>query len=176
MAFPKLHDESFRFTLRFICGFTLIWAVNATNMPIVWWVCLGLFTLTLFRLLFTIIFLWGRFILGFHGVELLHFSVKLDRLTTLGFVTGAGLFVIVWPLHGVLVEVILQCFTLFWGVSGAMQESCIFAGQLIAWMAYLFFLAFSRAALLGVGRRGGFYSIFLSFHDWHGRNLPVSWF
>ena len=41
-----------------------------------------------------------------------------------------------------------------------MQESCIFAGQLIAWMAYLFFLAFSRAALLGVGRRGGFYSIF----------------
>ena len=50
--------------------------------------------------------------MGCHVVDLLHFYVKLDGLVMLGFSARAGLFVFVWPLHGVLVGVILQSFTL----------------------------------------------------------------
>ena len=61
---------------------------------------------------FYLLFLRDRFIMGFHGVDLLRFSVKLSGLTTLEFASGVGLFVFVWPLRGILVRVILQYFTL----------------------------------------------------------------
>ena len=45
-----------------------------------------------------------------------------------------------------------------------MQQSCFsHNGRLLAWRYYIFGLALSRAALIGVGSRGGFYS--LSFID-----------
>ena len=41
--------------------------------------------------------------MGRHGVDLLRFNVKLDRITMLGFAAGAELFVFMW----------LQCSVLF---------------------------------------------------------------
>ena len=66
-------------------------------------------------------FLLGVFSMVLHAVYFLHYSVKLDGLTTLDFSTGAGLFV--GPLHGVIAGVLLQYFTILRGVSGDMQQA-----------------------------------------------------
>ena len=62
--------------------------------------------------------------MGRHAVDLLHFSVKLNELTTLVFASGSGFFVFVWSLRGILVRVFLQYFALLRGVPGAMQQPC----------------------------------------------------
>ena len=43
--------------------------------------------------------------MGFHGVDLLRLFVKLDGLTTLGFSTGVGFLVFMWPMHGLFFRV-----------------------------------------------------------------------
>ena len=50
--------------------------------------------------------------MGFHGVDLLRFAVKLDRLTTLGFASGVGYLVVLCPLHGVIFIVNIKYFSL----------------------------------------------------------------
>ena len=50
---------------------------------------------------FLILFIGNRIIMGFHGVNLLRFSIKVDVISILGFYDGAGLLVFVRPLRGV---------------------------------------------------------------------------
>ena len=61
----------------------------------------------------------------FHDVYFLHVSIELDGLTTLGFVSGAGFILFVWPLRNVPLGVFLEYFTILRGVSGAMQQACV---------------------------------------------------
>ena len=105
--------------------------------------------------------------MGFHGVDLLRLSVKLCVLATLGFSSRASFFVFVWPLHSVLVRVILRYFTLLWGVSGSMQQSCFLpVGQLLWWPASIF-LWFTKRPLKRI------LLPFVSCHYWYGWNLPL---
>ena len=89
----------------------------------------------------------GGSIVIFHYVDFLHVSVKLDRLTTLGFSAGAGFVIFVWPLCGVFLGVLLD-------------KSCVSCtSHLLTCREYIFCLALASAALLGVGRLGGFSSL-----------------
>ena len=46
--------------------------------------------------------------MGYHGIRLLHLTVELDGITMIFVASGAGLFVFVWPLRGVLLGVFLD--------------------------------------------------------------------
>ena len=70
-----------------------------------------------------------------------------------------GLSFVVWPLRGVLGGVILQYFTFFCRVPGAMQQACFPSGRPIARMACIYCLVLASAARIGVGRQGGFSSL-----------------
>ena len=103
---------------------------------------------------------WGSSTVIFHYVDFLHVSVKLDRLTTLGFSAGAGFVIFVWPLCGVFPGVLLEYFTILILVSGYMHKSCVSCtSHLLTCREYIFCLALASAALLGVGRLGGFSSL-----------------
>ena len=43
----------------------------------------------------------------YHGVNLLRLAVKLDGIVTLFLADGAGFFIFVWPLHGILLGLFL---------------------------------------------------------------------
>ena len=98
----------------------------------------------------------------FHGVNLLHSTVKLDGLGAL-VDSRAGLLVFKWSLHDVLFGVVLKKFSLLGRVPRSMQHVCLFCtGRRIARMACIMFLALTSVALLGVGRRGAPPPLFLS--------------
>ena len=66
-------------------------------------------------------------------VDFLHISAEIDGITTLGLAAIAGFVFFVWPLHGVLLGVFLEYFTLLIGVYGAMQQACVSrTGHIIA--------------------------------------------
>ena len=62
--------------------------------------------------------------MGRHDVDHLRFATKSDGLTTLGFTSGVGLLVFVWPLQGALFRVFLQYFTILLGLPRYMQQAC----------------------------------------------------
>ena len=108
---------------------------------------------------FSILFPSGGCIMGCHVVHLFCCAVNLDGLTAFSIANRAGFFFIVWLLYRVFGGVFLEYFALFRRVTGAMQQACFSSGRPIARMAYIFCLALASADLLGVGRRGGFYSL-----------------
>ena len=59
--------------------------------------------------------------MGYHGVHLLRLSVELDGLATLYVSIGAGLFFFVRLLHGVLIGLFLDYFSLCRIVPGSMH-------------------------------------------------------
>ena len=93
-----------------------------------------------------------------HAVHLFCCAVKMDSLTSF-FVAAESVFLFMWPLHGILGGVILEYFTLFRRVSGAMQQSCFPSGWPIAPMACISCLGLASAARLRVGRQGRFSSL-----------------
>ena len=100
----------------------------------------------------------------FHAVVLLCLLVQLSALNMLWFANRAGLFLFMWPLCGVLSRVNFKYFTLLWGVSGSMQQACLFCtGQTISRMDCMFCLDLIIADILVFVRQGGFSS--LSFPD-----------
>ena len=70
-----------------------------------------------------------------HDVHLVCCVVKLDGITTFFVAAGAGFSFVVWLLCGVLGVLILQYFTLFCRVPGAMQHVGFTPGQPIDQMA-----------------------------------------
>ena len=57
----------------------------------------------------------------------LYIFVEIDRFTTLRFAAGAGFFILMRPLRSVLIGIDMKYFTLFSGMSGAMQNACLFS-------------------------------------------------
>ena len=101
---------------------------------------------------------WDRFITSSHSVHLLCCAVKLDGITSFFVAFGVG-FLFMWPLHSVLVGVILEYFTLFRIVPVSMQQEYFPSVRPIARMACISCIALVSAACLGVVRRGGFSSL-----------------
>ena len=98
--------------------------------------------------------------MGYHEVNVLRLTVKLESLCIIFFAARAGLFLLVWPLCGVNIGVFLEYFAIFRKVTGAMQQSFIFrTGRPIAHMTCIICLALSSAALLGVSWQGGLSSL-----------------
>ena len=60
--------------------------------------------------------------MGCHAVDLLLFSVKLDRLTTIFFASIAGFFFFMWPLCSILLVVLFEVFLVLHGLTGSMQH------------------------------------------------------
>ena len=90
-----------------------------------------------------------------NGVDLLRFSFKLDRLTTLRFDSGSGLFVFAWRNCQSNPSVL---YTSMRTVSG--DATRIFYHWLSNLSDFLHvFLVIFSVALIGVDRRGGFYSL-----------------
>ena len=104
-------------------------------------------------------FTWDGCIMGYHVVHLLCCAIEIDDLTTFFIAAGAGLFLVVWPLCGILERLFLEYFSLFRRLPGSMQQEYFPSSWPIYWMAYIFCLALASAALLGVGGRGGFSSL-----------------
>ena len=71
--------------------------------------------------------------MGYHNINLLRLTVKLDSILAIFVAAEEGLFILVWPLRGVLLGLILECFAL-------LRRFC---------------LALAGAALIGVGWQGG---------------------
>ena len=95
--------------------------------------------------------LFSMFVMGFHGVDILSFAVKLNGLTTLRFSARAVFLVIVWSLHGLLFRLNRKQFTLLWGVSRSMQQACTFCASFpIARMSCMFFLFLPAQPFLGL--------------------------
>ena len=113
-----------------------------------------IFAVTLFGLLFPLVFPWDGCTMGFHTIDLLCFPVKLDILTLLIFPTVTGFFVFVGALCVRLLGVLIDWFTLLLGLSGAIQRACFITGQMITWMSWIIFLALSRVALIRIAWRG----------------------
>ena len=68
------------------------------------------------------------------------------------FYDVAGFFLLVWPLHGVLLGVFIDYFALLCRLPRVVQKEFLFStGCPIARMACVIFLALSAAALLGFG-------------------------
>ena len=63
----------------------------------------------------------------FNDVSLFDAAFKLNRLTMICFVVGAGFIIFMGPLRGVLFRIFFKYFTLLRGVSGAMQQACFSA-------------------------------------------------
>ena len=87
----------------------------------------------------------------YHGVNLLHFPVKLDGLATLFLASGTSFFLFVWLLNGVLLGLLMNYFALLRRVPRAMHQYFFVTGWPISQMACIIFLVISRVALLGVG-------------------------
>ena len=79
-------------------------------------------------MIFPFLFSWGRFIVGYHGVHLLRLAAKIDGLTMLFVASGAGLFLFVGLLCGILFGLFLNYFALFSRVPGAMHQAYFCAG------------------------------------------------
>ena len=73
---------------------------------------IGLITLGIFMLIFSLLIFWGGFIMRFHSVNLLCRDVELDGLGAL-VAARAGFLVLVWMLRGALLGVFFKEFTLF---------------------------------------------------------------
>ena len=97
--------------------------------------------------------------MGYHGFHLLRLAIELDSIATLFPASGVGFFIFVWLLRVILLGVLLEYFTLFCIVAGAMHQACFCTGRLITWMACMICLALATADLLGVGQQVGFYSL-----------------
>ena len=107
---------------------------------------------------FSLLIFWNGFIMIFHDINLLHHAVELDCLSAFIISTGLGFLVFKWLLRGVLFGVFLKHFLLFVRVNKDIQHKCIFCtSERIARVACIFSLTLSRAALLGVGWKGGSY-------------------
>ena len=79
-------------------------------------------------------------------------SVALSNLTVLPcfFVSGVGLFFVMWPLCGVLGRVFLEYFALFLRVTGAMQQAFFtLVVRLLVWPAF-FVLCFPLSPFSGL--------------------------
>ena len=86
-----------------------------------------------------------------HEIDFLCIFIKIDGFATPRIAAGAGLFILMGPLRGIIFGVNIKYFILLRGVSGAIQKACLFSsGQRITWMAYIFCLALANAAILGV--------------------------
>ena len=116
-----------------------------------------------------------------HVVHLFFCVVKLDGLTTFFVTAGAGFLFIAWPLHGLLGILFLGYFALFSRFPGGMQQAYFSSSQPIAQIACISCLALASAALPGVGRRGGFFSLWFTvmtgtvgiFPNWSFRSLSI---
>ena len=109
---------------------------------------------------FSLILFWDGFIMRFPGINILRRSVELDSLSALVVAAGEVFPVFKRPLHGVLFGLVLKHFALFRRVPSKMQEAYIFCtGRSISQIACMVSLALTSAALLGVGWRGGSYSL-----------------
>ena len=62
----------------------------------------------------------------FHDVVFLIILFKLECFDTLRLAAGAGFFILMGPLRGVILRLNLQYFTLLRDVSGDMQQACLF--------------------------------------------------
>ena len=89
----------------------------------------------------------------------LHLAVKLDGLNTIFSAVRAGFFLLMWPLHIILLGIFPEFFTLCHRVPGAMHQAYFVIGCTIDLMACMFFFALTSSARLGVGCRGGYSSI-----------------
>ena len=58
----------------------------------------------------------------YHGVNLLHFSIKLDGLATLFLASGTSFFLFVWLLKGLLIGLLMNYFALLCRVTRAMHQ------------------------------------------------------
>ena len=94
--------------------------------------------------------------MGYHVVNLLRLTVDLDSLSVLFVAAGAGFLLFVVPLHGVLLGLFLEKFSLTHKVPRDMHQSCSCTGRMITQIACMNLIALSREALLEVGWRGGF--------------------
>ena len=117
-----LRKESFR-DIRIMFSFININVVNTISIYNFFWVCLCAFTLALF--IHLPLLLIGDRIIMLHDVDLLHIYPEIDGITTLGFSARYGFVFFVWLLHGVLLRVFLEYFTLLRGVYGDMQQACV---------------------------------------------------
>ena len=61
--------------------------------------------------------------MGYYGVNLLRITVEFDGLSTLLLSNGVGFFLFLWPLRGVLLGLLLEYFSLFLKVPGAMHQA-----------------------------------------------------
>ena len=90
--------------------------------------------------------------MGYHDFKLLHLTIELDGIRALFVAARAGLLLLVWPLHGVLLRALLEYFAILCRVPRDMQQACISrTGRPIDQMACMICLALAGAALLGVG-------------------------
>ena len=125
MAFSTFIGESFGFIILVMCSFAQARELNYINAFILLWVCIGLISLGIFLLLFSLLVFWDGFIMIFYYINLLHRVVKLDSLGVL-VASRAGFLVLVCMLCGVLLGLFFKDFTLFQTVPGAMQKTCLF--------------------------------------------------
>ena len=123
------------------------------------------------RLLLPLLFTLYGLNMGCHAVDLLHFPVRLDRLTTPVFASGLGFFVLMWLLHGVLLVSFLEYFSVLRGVPGDMKHTRFVTGRPISQMACIIFPALSSAVLLGVDLKIQLLLPYVPYHGWHGWHL-----
>ena len=154
LDYPTVRKESFwvmprgilllidKVILWFMYSVSLIKAINNISTAFFWCICFHAFNITLFNSQFTPIFLtWYRVIMIFHEIDFLCIFVELNIFATLRLSAGAGFFILMRPLRGVLIGIDIKYFTLFSGMSGAMQNACLFStGRWITWMTCIFVL------------------------------------
>ena len=125
-AFSTLRKDSFGVIFQVIWRLDQVQAVNTIILFIPLWVCIFLIFISLFLLIFSFLFLWGRFIMECPGVNLLRLTVKLDSIGALFVIVRVGFVVLVWIMFGALLRVFLKDFEIFQIVPGYMQKACIF--------------------------------------------------
>ena len=144
-----------------MCRFSQIQTVKPIIASILWWVCIGLVTLGCFILPIYLPLSWDGFIMRLHDVYLFCGALKIDVFASL-VAAREGFFLLVGMRRRALLSLLSYDFTLFWRVSGDMQHTyLIWSGGIISRMACIASSVISSAALIGVGWRGGRFSLFL---------------
>ena len=96
----------------------------------------------------------------FHDVGFFNAAIKLNSLITICFSDRSCFAIFMWLLRGVPFRIFFYYFTFLRVLSRAMQQDFfVCTGRLIVQRDFIFCLALASASLLGVGSRGGLYSL-----------------
>ena len=166
LSFPTLRKESFVVirshpessgVIQIMFSVTNFERVNTISISKAFRVCFCDFTLALYIHFFSFLLFLENRIIMLYGVGLFNASVEINRLITLCFSAGAGIIIFILPLHGGSITLVLRIPQR--SVGSIQQEFLFCTGHLLAWRDCIFCLALVSAALLRIGRQGGFSSL-----------------